>query len=100
MATTSVPNSQNSRRETSFNAPTRSLATPPNQTRLYIHSVYAAPRIMIVAARKPSQKLTLIAARMTMNSPTNPLVPGRPALAIAKNIARAANVGMVLATPP
>ena len=35
-----------------------------------------------------------------MNSPTNPLVPGRAALAIAKSIANAAKRGMVLTTPP
>jgi hypothetical protein len=55
---------------------------------------------MIVAARNPSQNLVLMAARITMNSPTNPLVPGVPALAIAKSIAEAANFGMVLTTPP
>ena len=67
---------------------------------MYIHSVYAAPRIMIVAARKPSQKFTFTAARITMNSPTKPLVPGSAALAIEKSMANAANFGMVLTPPP
>ena len=35
-----------------------------------------------------------------MNSPTNPEVPGRPALAMAKNTMNAANHGMTLTTPP
>ena len=69
-------------------------------TRLYIHSVYAAPRIMIVAAVKPSQKFTLTDARITMNSPTKPDVAGRPALAIANSIMNAANLGIVFTTPP
>ena len=39
-------------------------------------------------------------ARMTRNSPTNPEVPGKPALANAKNAINAANFGMVFTTPP
>ena len=35
-----------------------------------------------------------------MNPPTKPLVPGRPALAIAKTIVSAANLGIVFTTPP
>jgi len=37
---------------------------------------------------------------MTIHSPTKPAVAGRPQLAIAKNSASAANLGMVLTTPP
>ncbi len=35
-----------------------------------------------------------------MNSPTKPLVAGRPALAIANSMKNAANFGIVLTTPP
>ena len=35
-----------------------------------------------------------------MNSPTKPLVPGRPELAMKNSTAKVANHGMVLATPP
>ena len=35
-----------------------------------------------------------------MNSPTKPLVPGRPQLAIENSTKNAANHGIVLATPP
>ena len=35
-----------------------------------------------------------------MNSPTKPLVPGRPELAIANNTKNTANHGITLATPP
>ena len=35
-----------------------------------------------------------------MNSPTKPLVPGRPQLAIAKSTKNAANFGIVFTTPP
>ena len=35
-----------------------------------------------------------------MNSPTNPLVPGNPELAMKNSTASAANHGIVLATPP
>ena len=54
----------------------------------------------MVAARNPIQKLALTAARITMNSPTNPLVPGSPAFAIANSIVSAANLGIVFTTPP
>ena len=37
---------------------------------------------------------------MTRNSPTKPDVAGRPALAIENSIMNAANLGIVLATPP
>ncbi len=37
---------------------------------------------------------------MTMNSPTKPLVPGSPQLAMANSIISAANFGMVFTTPP
>ena len=36
----------------------------------------------------------------TRNSPTNPLVPGKPELAIANNMKKAANTGILLTTPP
>ena len=39
----------------------------------------------VVAARKANQKSARKLARITMNSPTKPDVPGRPAFAIAKN---------------
>ena len=35
-----------------------------------------------------------------MNSPTNPLVPGRPQLAIENSTQNAANHGITLTTPP
>jgi hypothetical protein len=69
-------------------------------TRLYIHSVYAAPKTSVVAATNASQKFSFMAPMMTMNSPTKPLVAGRPALAMAKSIISAANLGMVFTTPP
>ena len=37
---------------------------------------------------------------MTMNSPTKPLVAGRPEFAMAKSIMSAANLGIVFTTPP
>src|SRR5487761_600285 len=76
------------------------FAPRPKITRLYIHSVYAAPRINVTAAAKPSQKSAFTAARITRNSPTNPEVPGNPAFAIANSIMNAANFGIVLTTPP
>ena len=53
-----------------------------------------------LAAAKATQKLNLTAPRMTMNSPTNPEVAGRPELAMAKKTNSAANFGMVCTTPP
>ena len=35
-----------------------------------------------------------------MNSPTNPLVPGRPELAMPNRMKNAPNQGIVLMTPP
>ena len=69
-------------------------------TRFTIHSVYAAPIISVIAAPKAYQKFTLIAPRITMNSPTKPDVAGRPELAIANNTAKNANLGIVFTTPP
>jgi hypothetical protein len=37
---------------------------------------------------------------MTMNSPTKPEVAGRPALAMANSMKKAANFGIVFTTPP
>ena len=37
---------------------------------------------------------------MTMNSPTNPDVPGRPTLAIANSTVKVAKRGITPATPP
>ena len=54
----------------------------------------------VEAAAKAYQKLTLIAPNMTMNSPTKPLVPGKPLLAMANSMKKAANTGIVLTTPP
>ena len=52
------------------------------------------------AAAKASQKFAFIAPMITMNSPTKPLVAGRPEFAMAKSIMKLANFGMVLTTPP
>ena len=38
--------------------------------------------------------------RITIHSPTKPAVAGRPQLAMANSSAKAANLGMVLTTPP
>ena len=54
----------------------------------------------VVAAINAIQKPALKELKMTMNSPTKPDVPGKPAFAIAKNTISAAKVGMVLTTPP
>ena len=48
----------------------------------------------------PTQKFTLTAPIITINSPTKPEVAGRPALAIPNNIINAANLGITLTTPP
>ena len=84
----------------SLSPATCSFATAPNTTRLYIHSVYAAPEMSVVAATNASQKFAFIAPMITMNSPTKPLVAGRPQFAIAKSIISEANLGMVFTTPP
>ena len=46
------------------------------------------------------RRATFIAAMITMNSPTKPLVAGRPEFAMTKSIMKEANFGMVLTTPP
>ena len=55
---------------------------------------------MVVAATSASQKLLPIAPMITMNSPTKPLVAGRPAFAMAKSIISVANFGIAFTTPP
>ena len=46
--------------------------TSPKITRLTSHSVYAAPRISVIAGRKRTRSCALNAARITRNSPTKP----------------------------
>ena len=99
-ASASRPSTVASRPFRSLSAATCGFATAPNITRLYIHSVYAAPRTMVLAARKASQKPVFIAPRITRNSPTKPLVAGRPLFAMANSIIRLANFGIVFTTPP
>jgi hypothetical protein len=99
-ATASSPSTSDSRGLRSVSAATWALATGPKITRLYISSVYAAPQISVVPATRASQKLVFMAPMMTMNSPTKPLVAGRPQLAMAKSIVNAANLGMLFTTPP
>ena len=55
---------------------------------------------VVLAATSASQKFAFIAPMITRNSPTKPLVPGRPALAMAKSMVKEANFGMVFTTPP
>ena len=54
----------------------------------------------VVAARKVYQKLTLMVPMITMNSPTKPLVPGRPTLPMVKSMKVAAYHGMRVTSPP
>ncbi|MNS66001.1 hypothetical protein D3C72_991950 [compost metagenome] len=56
--------------------------------------------IRVVAAPRAIHGFRWNAARMTMNSPTKPLVPGRPALAMKNSMAKVANHGITLTTPP
>ncbi|KAG1301904.1 hypothetical protein G6F62_015922 [Rhizopus arrhizus] len=72
----------------------------PRTTRLTIHSEYEAPRIRAVAANRPIQKLCSTAPMITMNSPTKPLVAGRPLLAIENRMKNVAKRGITLTTPP
>ena len=53
----------------------------------------------VSAAAAAYQKFTFIAPITTMNSPTKPLVPGRPEFAIANSMKKAANTGIVFTTP-
>ena len=64
--------------------------------------MYAAPKISVMAATRATVKCVLNAAIITMNSPTNPPdQPGKPTLDKANNnMKKAANIGIVLATPP
>src|SRR5260370_483079 len=98
--TVSNENNTLSEKLISTSAATLSFAILPKKTRLYIHSVYAAAQIKVDAAATDIQKFALKALRIIMNSPTNPEVPGSPALDIAKIIKNAAKTGMVFATPP
>ena len=81
-ATASNVITKNSRALMSVNSLTCLFVIGPKYTRLYIHKVYAAPNIKAVAAANPSKKLALTAPKITIHSPTNPAVPGKPQLAI------------------
>ena len=71
----------------------------PKITLLINHSEYAAPIIRVIAAKNATQRLILKLAKMIVNSPTNPDVPGTAALASTKNTIKVANFGMELTTP-
>ena len=66
----------------------------PKITLLISHSEYAAPIIRVIAAKNATQRLILKLAKMTVNSPTNPDVPGRPAFDKRKNIIIAEKSGI------
>ena len=71
----------------------------PKITLLTNQREYTAPIIRVIAAKNAIQKLILKLAKITVNSPTNPDVPGIAALASAKNTIKVANFGMELTTP-
>ena len=71
----------------------------PKITLLTNHKEYTAPIIRVIAAKNATQRLILKLAKMTVNSPTNPDVPGIAALASAKNTIKVANFGMELTMP-
>ena len=71
----------------------------PKITLLINHKEYTAPMIRVIAAKNATQRLVLKLAKITVNSPTNPDVPGIAALASAKNTIKVANFGMELTTP-
>ena len=72
----------------------------PQKTLFTIHNVYAAPTIKIIAAKKAYQKFAWSEPKITINSPTKPEVPGRPAFARANKTANPVNFGIELITPP
>ena len=76
-----------------------SLKGLPKITLLTNHKEYTAPMIRVIAAKNATQRLILKLAKMTVNSPTNPDVPGTAALASTKNTIKVANFGMELTTP-
>ena len=71
----------------------------PKITLLINHKEYTAPIITVIEAKNATQRLILKLAKITVNSPTNPDVPGIAALASAKNTIKVANFGMELTTP-
>ena len=71
----------------------------PKITLLINQREYTAPIIRVIAVKNAIQRLILKLAIMTVNSPTNPDVPGIAALASAKNTIKVANFGMELTTP-
>ena len=50
----------------------------PKTTLLYKYSIYTADKITPVAVKKASSGLNLKAPKIVKNSPTKPLVPGKP----------------------
>ena len=95
-----TPSTIHSRALMSVSSATCALPTSPQMIRLVSHSEYAALMIKVKAAPKPISGFCWKLANTTRNSPTKPLVPGRPQLAMAKNTQNSANHGMTLATPP
>ena len=72
----------------------------PKTTLLYNQSIYAAPIITPKLAITATKKLSLNAPIKIKNSPTNPLVPGRPKAANVNNINKTEYLGIILTIPP
>ena len=76
------------------------LTSFPKTTLLYNQSIYAAPIITPKLAITATKKLSLNAPIKIKNSPTNPLVPGRPKAANVNNINKTEYLGIILTIPP
>ncbi len=62
--------------------------------------MYPAPMMMPVAASTPAHWLAVNPPRIIRNSPTNPLVEGRPIEASVNTMKSEAYSGITEATPP
>ena len=67
--------------------------------RLHNQSEYAAPSIILNAAKKATVVLLSKAPISVRNSPTKLLVPGKPRLAIEKNKKQRLNKGITCVKP-
>ena len=71
----------------------------PKITLLYKYNIYTADKITPVVAKKAKKILNLNAPKIVKNSPTNPLVPGKPIEASVNNINTIAYRGILLTKP-
>ena len=76
-----------------------SAFTSPKFTFLYNSNIYEAPKMTPTAVKIVKYTLTLMVDMITRNSPTNPLVPGKPTEESINTMKKKEYLGIIFVTP-